>query len=70
MAAFAMVCWAGFLRFDDQCGVLVRDVAVYDTHMEVFISHSKGDQWRQGNVVAIAAGGGLVLARWRCATAW
>lgn len=56
IAAFAMVCWAGFLRFDDQCGVLVKDVAVYDTHMEVFVGKAKGDQWRQGNVVAIASG--------------
>jgi hypothetical protein len=56
MAAFAVVCWAGFLRYSDQCGVLVRDVVVYDTHLEVFVASSKNDQWRQGNVVAIATG--------------
>jgi hypothetical protein len=56
MAAFAVVCWAGFLRYSDQGGVLVRDAVVYDTHLEVFVAGSKTDQWRQGNVVAIATG--------------
>ena len=48
LAALAMTCFAGFLRYSDCSVILVGDVKFYDTHMEIFIGKRKNDQFRKG----------------------
>jgi uncharacterized membrane protein len=40
LAAVAMVCFAGFLRYNEAYRILVQDVCLYDIHMEVFVPTS------------------------------
>ena len=56
LAAYIMVCFAGFLRYNDAANIFVDDIKFYDTHMEVFIEKRKTLQFRQGDVICIARG--------------
>jgi integrase len=54
--AMAVLSFAGFLRYDEVSSLKCKDVTFKDTHLELFISHSKTDQYRQGNTVTISKG--------------
>ncbi|GIL92635.1 hypothetical protein Vretifemale_20134 [Volvox reticuliferus] len=56
VATYVMVCFTGFLRYDEVQRLLVKDVQLYDDRAEVFLSKRKNDQFREGNVIVLAAG--------------
>lgn len=56
LAAYAMTCFAAFLRYDDASGILVGDVKFYSDRMEIFLEKRKNDQHREGNVVFVVRG--------------
>jgi hypothetical protein len=56
LATYIMVCFAGFLRYDDAQRLLVKDVKLYEDRAELFLCQRKNDQFRQGSVVVLAAG--------------
>jgi integrase len=56
LAAFIMVCFAGFLRYQDAAVVRRKDVRVLPSHAEIFLCVRKNDQFREGNVVLLARG--------------
>ena len=56
VAAFIMVCFTGFLRYDDACNIFADEIRFYDSHMEIFISKRKNDQFRKGSVICVAKG--------------
>ena len=41
-------------RYDEVSNLMVGDIILYDTHMKIFIEHSKTDQYREGAWVYIA----------------
>ena len=55
-AAMVMVMWTGFLRYKDMRHVFVECIRFYDTHIEIFLSERKNDQFRKGDVVYISRG--------------
>lgn len=56
LGTLIMVAFAGFLRYSDSSLLLVRDVAFFDSHMELFLFKRKNDQFRQGNVIVVCRG--------------
>jgi integrase len=56
IATYVMVCFVGFLRYDDAQRLLVRDVRLEEDRAELFLSKRKNDQFREGDVVVLAAG--------------
>ena len=46
--------FAGFLRFSEIANIKASDIAFYDRHVSIFISHSKTDRYKQGSYVDIA----------------
>ena len=50
-----VLCFAGFLRFDEASEVKLRDISFESQHMKLFIPGSKGDIYREGNHVRIAS---------------
>ncbi len=46
--------FAGFLRFDELSNITNGDLAVFDTHMTIFIEKAKTDQYREGRTVYIS----------------
>ncbi len=56
LATFIMVCFAGFLRYNDATHVFCDEIRFYRTHMEIFLETRKNRQFREGNVVFIARG--------------
>lgn len=57
LAAICLVAYAGFLRFDEVEKLRCCDVRFYDEKMELSITSSKTDQFRQGASVPIARSG-------------
>ncbi|CAH3032798.1 unnamed protein product, partial [Porites lobata] len=55
--AMALLALAGFLRFDELANLKLRDLALHDTHFELFIESSKTDQYREGAIVPIVKSG-------------
>ena len=51
--AMALLAFAGFLRFDELAALKLKDIALHDTHFELFIESSKTGQYREGAVVPI-----------------
>ena len=49
----ALLAVAEFLRFDELAYLKLKDVALRDTHFELFIEGSKTDQYREGSIVPI-----------------
>jgi hypothetical protein len=60
LATFIMVCFAGFLRYNDATHIFCDEIRFYPTHMEVFLETRKNQQFREGNVVFIARGKSVV----------
>ena len=46
--------FTGFLRYDEVSNLMFGDIILFDTHMKIFIEHSKTDQYREGAWVYIA----------------
>lgn len=56
LATYTMVCFAGFLRYNDAAQLMACDVKIYGDRAELFISKRKNDQFRKGDVVVLARG--------------
>ena len=57
LVAACMLAFSAFLRYDELARLRCSDVAFHDTHMEVHITSSKTDQYRQGDKVIVARTG-------------
>ena len=55
--AMALLAFAGFLRFDELPNLKLKDLALHDTHFELFIESSKTDQYRECAIVPIVKSG-------------
>ena len=55
--AMALLAFAGFIRFDELANLKLKDLALHDTHFELFIESSKTDQYREGAIVPIVKSG-------------
>ena len=55
--AMALLAFAGFLRFDELANLKLKDLALHDTHFDLFIESSKTDQYREGAIVPIVKSG-------------
>ena len=51
-----LLCFAGFLRFDELSNLKCCDIIFFENYMSLQISRSKTDQYRQGNEILIAKG--------------
>jgi integrase len=56
LAAFIMLCFAGFFRFSDAAGIRSKDVSFHKGFMVIHLRKRKNDQFRQGSSVHVAAG--------------
>ena len=54
IVCICLLAFSGFLRYDEFSNVLVSDVAIFDTHMTVFVEKSKTDIYRDGVKVYIS----------------
>ncbi|KAL5013264.1 hypothetical protein ScPMuIL_007534 [Solemya velum] len=54
-----LLCFSGFLRFDEVSKFRCRDVRRFESHIQIFISNSKTDQYRQGNEILISEGSSI-----------
>lgn len=54
-----LLCFSGFLRFDEVSKLRCRDVRRFESHIQIFISNSKTDQYRQGNEILISEGSSI-----------
>ncbi|KAL5011007.1 hypothetical protein ScPMuIL_013312 [Solemya velum] len=54
-----LLCFSGFLRFDEVSKPRCRDVRRFESHIQIFISNSKTDQYRQGNEILISEGSSI-----------
>ena len=52
--------FTGFLRFDELSNITNGDIAVFDTHMTIFIQKAKTDQYREGRTVYICRSGSML----------
>ena len=55
--AMALLAFAGFLRFDELANLKLKDLALHDTHFELFIESSKTDQYHEGAIVPTVKSG-------------
>ena len=55
--AMALLAFAGFFRFQELANLKLKDLALHDTHFELFIESSKTDQYREGAIVLIVKSG-------------
>ena len=51
-----LLCFAGFLRFDEISSLLCKDVQIFENHLSLFLRKSKTDQYREGSTVVISKG--------------
>ena len=51
-----LLSYSGFLRFDEISKLRCKDVSIFENQLKLFISHSKTDQYRQGNEILISKG--------------
>jgi integrase len=56
LAAFIMVCFTGFLRFNDAANIYCDNIKIYTTHMDIFLPTRKNIQAREGHTITIARG--------------
>lgn len=52
--AMIIVCFCGFLRYDDVSNIKYKDVTINIDYVRIFISKSKSDQYRDGNEVLLS----------------
>lgn len=53
---YMMLCFAGFLRYDDAVKVEAGNVKFHKTHADIFIPQRKNTHFREGDVICIARG--------------
>jgi len=53
IAAYIMVCFSGFLRYDEACHIYADEVHFYPSHMENFLGKRKNDQIREGSIIVL-----------------
>ena len=53
MALLTVIGFAGFFRFHELANLKLKDLALNDTHFELFIESSKTDQYRERAIVPI-----------------
>jgi integrase len=51
-----LLCFAGFLRYDEISSLLCNNVNIYDEYLILFIEKAKTDQHKNGNEVLISKG--------------
>ena len=51
-----LLCFSGFLRYDEVSSLKVKDIKYFDAHFSVNIEKSKTDQYRLGNEILIVKG--------------
>lgn len=56
VATWAIVAFAGFLRFSDAALIQVQDVKFCEGYAVIFLSQRKNDQFREGSLVYVSAG--------------
>lgn len=49
-----LFCFAGFLRYNEVSSLMEKDIQIHESHIEVYISSSKTDQYRLGNTVCLS----------------
>lgn len=54
--AMIVLCFSGFLRFDEVSSLRCKDVSLHEHFLSLFLVKSKTDQYRQGNKVLINEG--------------
>ena len=54
--AFIVLCFSGFLRFDEAKSLKCHDITFHENFMSVHLSKSKTDQFRKGDDVVISKG--------------
>lgn len=54
-----LIGYSGFLRYDELSSLKCKDITVFDDYLEIHISRSKTDQYRQGNKILISKGSTL-----------
>ena len=54
--AFIILCFSGFLRFDEARSLKCNDITFHEDYMSVHVSKSKTDQFRKGDDVVICKG--------------
>ena len=52
--AMMLLCYAGFLRYDEVANLTFGDIVFHETYLKAFIEKSKTDQFREGFWVFIA----------------
>ena len=53
----SLLCFAGFFRIDELLSVQLKHIKILPAHMEIFLTHAKTDQHRDGETVFIAKTG-------------
>ena len=71
---FCLVGYADFQRFSELANLRIRDISIYQDHMELFVESSITDQLRKGTTVVIARSGTCIcpvamLERYLCTAA-
>jgi hypothetical protein len=64
IAAYIMVCFSGFLRYDDACQIFADEKRFYPSHMELLLGKRKNDQFREGSINCIARGSSHACPVW------
>ena len=54
--AMILMCYTGFLRFDEVSNLKCNDITFHDDHFILNIKSSKTDQYRSGNKFMVAKG--------------
>ena len=49
-----LLAYAGFFRFKELTQIKMKNINLYDTHVEILVESSKTDVYREGNKVVIA----------------
>ena len=57
LCCMVLLCYAGFLRYDELSNLKLCDVEICSSHVKLFIEKSKTDQFREGAWVVIGATG-------------
>ena len=55
IAALCSLAFAGFLRYDDLCNIVPKDIEFHNDYIRIFLPRSKTDTYREGNYVYISA---------------
>lgn len=54
LLAMCILCYTGFLRYNELCSIKANNITVKDDHIDIFIEKSKTDCYRKGKNVVIA----------------